>query len=183
MRLALLRHPDSQGAAVTGVEATISWPAPGRLALAYEVRGAISDLLLPAPALGERTDELWRHTCLEAFVGEAGDPGYYEFNLSPSTQWAAYRFSGYRAAMAAAEIAAPAVGFTAGADACVLTATLALDQLADLSPQADWRLALTAVIEQRDGAKSYWALAHPPGRADFHHEAGFIQLVTPTERA
>lgn len=168
---------------MTGVEATISWPAAGRLALTYEVRGAISDLLLPAPAAADRTDELWRHTCLEAFVGQVGDPGYYEFNLSPSTQWAAYRFSGYRDGMAAAEIAAPAIGFQAAADACVLTATLNLEELADLSPDADWRLALTAVIEQRDGAKSYWALAHPPGRADFHHRAGFIQLVTPTERA
>jgi hypothetical protein len=183
MRLALLRHPDSLGQAVTGVEATISWPARGRLALTYEVRGAISDLQLPAPAPGERTDELWRHTCLEAFVGEAGDPGYYEFNLSPSTQWAAYRFSGYREGMAAAPVEAPAIGFQVAADACVLTATLALDQLAGLAPDADWRLALTAVIEQRDGAKSYWALAHPPGRADFHHDAGFTQLVTASERA
>jgi len=183
MRLALLRHPDSQGQAVTGVEATISWPAPGRLALAYEVRGEISDLLLPAPASAERTDELWRHTCLEAFVGLAGHPGYYEFNLSPSTQWAAYRFSGYREGMAPAPITAPAVGFRAGRDTCVLTAALALDQLAGLSPTADWRLALTAVIEQRDGAKSYWALAHPPGRADFHHDAGFTHLVTASERS
>lgn len=168
---------------MTGVEATISWPDPGRLALTYEVQGAISELLLPPPAKRERTDELWRHTCLEAFVGQAGDPGYYEFNLSPSTQWAAYRFSGYREGMAPAKVAAPATGFQAAEGACVLTATLALDQLAGLTPDADWRLALTAVIEQRDGAKSYWALAHPPGRADFHHDAGFTHLITAAERA
>jgi hypothetical protein len=29
------------------------------------------------------------------------------------------------------------------------------------------------VIEAADGGKSYWALAHPPGRPDFHHAAGF----------
>jgi hypothetical protein len=25
------------------------------------------------------------------------------------------------------------------------------------------------VIEETNGNKSYWALAHPPGKADFHH--------------
>ena len=32
-----------------------------------------------------------------------------------------------------------------------------------------WAVALSAVIEETDGAKSYWALAHPPGPPDFHH--------------
>jgi hypothetical protein len=31
-----------------------------------------------------------------------------------------------------------------------------------------WRIGLAAVIEERSGHKSYWALAHPPGKADFH---------------
>jgi hypothetical protein len=35
--------------------------------------------------------------------------------------------------------------------------------------QASHRLALSAVIEETDGRKSYWALAHPPGTPDFHH--------------
>ena len=35
---------------------------------------------------------------------------------------------------------------------------------------AGWgAIALSAVIETRDGAKSYWALKHPPGKPDFHH--------------
>ena len=31
------------------------------------------------------------------------------------------------------------------------------------------RLGLSVVIEQADGSIAYWALAHPPGRPDFHH--------------
>ncbi len=32
------------------------------------------------------------------------------------------------------------------------------------------RLGLSAVIEETDGTKSYWALAHPAeGPPDFHH--------------
>ena len=33
----------------------------------------------------------------------------------------------------------------------------------------DLLLAITAVIEERDGTKSYWSLAHPEGAPDFHH--------------
>lgn len=34
--------------------------------------------------------------------------------------------------------------------------------------------AITAVIEETDGTKSYWALAHPAGKPDFHHPDGFV---------
>jgi hypothetical protein len=43
---------------------------------------------------------------------------------------------------------------------------------ATIAVEADpqWRLGLSAVLEEKDGAKSYWALAHPPGdQPDFHH--------------
>jgi hypothetical protein len=33
--------------------------------------------------------------------------------------------------------------------------------------------ALAAVIDETSGHKSYWALAHPPGKADFHHSDCF----------
>jgi hypothetical protein len=36
------------------------------------------------------------------------------------------------------------------------------------------RAAVSAVIEQHDGAISYWALAHPAGKPDFHHRDGFV---------
>jgi hypothetical protein len=38
-------------------------------------------------------------------------------------------------------------------------------------------LGLSAVIEETSGAKSYWALAHPPGRPDFHHADGFALML------
>ncbi|MDO8802255.1 DOMON-like domain-containing protein [Phenylobacterium sp.] len=185
MRLALERHRDSQGAtAATGIEVEITWPAPGVLALTYVVSGDIAALALPPAAPAARTDELWRHTCLEAFVGEGGEAGYYEFNLAPSGQWAAYRFHGYRQDMEVAGGAGdPRIHSASTPDRHTLTATLTLAGLPGLSPDAAWRLALSAVIEQIDGQKSYWALAHPSGRADFHHADGFSQFLTPAERA
>lgn len=184
MRLILQRHGDSQGNAAKAVEVELAWPAPGKLALTYVVTGDIAALNLPHPAPAARTDELWRHTCLEAFLGEARGASYYEFNLAPSSQWAAYGFSGYREGMAPVEpFDDPGVSIKAAADRFIQRATLNLSDLPGLRPDALWRLALTAVIEQRDGLKSYWALAHPAGQPDFHHADGFSYVLTPAERA
>ena len=38
-----------------------------------------------------------------------------------------------------------------------------------LSDGRTWIAGICAVIEETDGTKSYWALAHPPGAPDFHH--------------
>ncbi len=43
---------------------------------------------------------------------------------------------------------------------------------------ASVRLGLSAVIEQTDGTKSYWALAHPPGKPDFHHRDCFAHQLS-----
>ena len=43
----------------------------------------------------------------------------------------------------------------------------------ELPPGAEM-LALSAVIEAEDGQKSYWALAHPSDKPDFHHPQSFV---------
>jgi len=180
MRHLLNRHPDSPCAAVTRIEAFVARPRGGALALRYLVTGAIRELRLPPAAASVRADELWRRTCFEAFVRAPVGEGYYEFNVSPSTQWAAYRFDGYRQGMRPAEgIGAPQVEVRSTAKRFEMDVTLALpDSLAD----APWRLGLSAVIEAADGRISYWALAHPPGKADFHHADGFALELPVTER-
>ena len=165
MRHALRLHPDSLCAAATRIEVDIARPRPGSLLLSYVVSGRISRLRLPPVVAPAPADELWRHTCFEAFVRPSTGSTYYEFNLSPSTQWASYCFSGYRGGMrVATEIAAPRIEVRSTAESYTLQAALELE---GLSPP--WRLGLSAVLEETNGHKSYWALAHPPGKADFHH--------------
>jgi hypothetical protein len=165
MRHTLRLHPDSPCAAATRIEVDVAHPRPGSLVLSYVVSGRISDLRLPPIVAAARTDELWRHTCFEVFVRGSADPEYYEFNFSPSTQWAAYRFGGYRNGMrVAAEISAPRIEVRSSAETYTLQAALEFDGLS--SPL---HLGLSAVLEETNGCKSYWALAHPPGKADFHH--------------
>jgi hypothetical protein len=164
----LIRHPDTPSAAVDRIGVAIARPEPGLLALRYTVSGRIADVRLAPPMEPLRVDELWRTTCFEAFVRNAPGAGYYEFNLAPSSQWAAYHFSDYRDGMALAELAPPAI--ITGAN----HAHIDVDALIYLpSSDAPWRLALSAVIEESNGAKSYWALRHPPGKPDFHHVDGF----------
>ena len=144
-------------------------PHPGGLILSYVVSGRTSDLRWPPVVAAERADELWRHTCFEAFVRPSTGPAYYEFNFSPSTQWASYQFSGYRSGMrVATEISAPRIEMRSDEATFTLQAALELD---GLSSSLD--LGLSAVLEETNGHKSYWALAHPPGKADFHHSDSF----------
>lgn len=165
MRHTLQLHPDSHCAAATRIEVDIARPLPGGLILSYVVSGRIGDLRLPPVVSAARADELWRHTCFEAFVRPSTGPAYYEFNFSPSTQWAIYSFDSYRSGMrVASEIGAPRIEVRSTAESFTLQAVLEVDGL--LLP---WRLGLSAVLEETNGRKSYWALAHPPGKADFHH--------------
>jgi hypothetical protein len=165
MRHTLRLHPDSLCAAATKIEADIARPRPGSLVLSYVVSGRIGDLLMPPAVASARADELWQHTCFEAFLRASAGPGYFEFNFSPSTQWAAYRFSGYRSGMRlATEFGAPRIEVRSSAGTYTLQAAVEFD---GLSPPL--HLGLSAVLEETNGGKSYWALAHPPGKADFHH--------------
>ena len=165
MHHTLRLHPDSHCAAATQIEADVVRPHPGSLILSYVVSGRIGDLRLPPVVAAARADELWRHTCFEAFVRPSTGSPYYEFNFSPSTQWAAYHFSGYRGGMrVATEIAAPRIEVRSSAESYTLQAALELDGVS-----LPWRIGLSAVLEETNGRKSYWALAHPPGKADFHH--------------
>jgi hypothetical protein len=170
MRLALTCHPDTPSAAVRSIEVDVQRQR-GLLALHYTLGGNVGAVAWPVPAGGERTDELWKHTCFEAFVRAGDDPSYLELNFSPSGQWASYRFDGYRTGMRVADdiIAPPFEAFGIGERYDLRAAA----DLRGPDQHSPWRLALSAVIEETSGAKSYWALKHPPGKPDFHHADGF----------
>jgi hypothetical protein len=170
MRQALKLHPDSRSAAVTGIDVEIARPRPGALILHYIVTGRIGDLRLPSVTSPGRADQLWQHTCFEAFLRATSSPAYHEFNFAPSMQWAAYRFGGYRRDMSAASLAnPPQIEAQSTSERYELRASLELDGLSELPSSAPWQLGLSTVIEDASGSKSYWALAHPPGKPDFHH--------------
>lgn len=135
-----------------------------RLELSYVLAGDLSDVVIPSLSLPKRTDGLWRSTCFEAFIA-TGSTSYVELNFAPSGQWAAYTFEDYRDGMTELEVAPPKMFF--GENRLIVDIEVAAPSGSPLN--------LTAVIERRDGVRSFWALAHPAGsRPDFHARDCFV---------
>jgi hypothetical protein len=179
----LLKHPDSCSSGVGHIEVEVTRRGVNSLVLCYIVTGKMSDIRMPPVTTAIRCDGLWRHTCFEAFVRASTGDEYYEFNFAPSTQWAAYRFSSYRSGMCvAAEISAPPIEVRSSPDCYTLQASLDLDYLS-LPRKALWHLGLSAVIEDINGCKSYWALLHPVGRPDFHYADSFVHQFSRAEQS
>ena len=167
MEFQLHRHPDCPTGKAISIVTHIEKIAPQRIAFVYRVSGDIDHVAMPIKRPATRTDDLWHETCFEAFL--AGADEYIEFNFSPSTQWAAYHFDGYRRGMRAAnEISSVNIVQKQSIDEFELTAIINAAELPRAIANID-RIALSTVIKDKDGAVTYFALAHPQGTPDFHH--------------
>jgi hypothetical protein len=154
-----------------------------KLAVRFNVEADMSQLVLPSLRAPNRTDELWRHTCFEIFVALPEGQAYCELNFSPSTEWAMYGFVGYRRGMAPIAVRRPPrVAVRPTGHGLSLEAVTYVEELPTPAPGATLRAGLAAVIEERDGRLSYWALAHPEDQPDFHSRLGFaLQVGAPTD--
>jgi hypothetical protein len=173
----LVGHATGNGGPLRGIDAGVRKGRPGELVFQYVLRGEMSGVRVPAvQQAAARADGLWKRTCFEAFIVDPATPGYHELNFSPSREWAAYRFSGYREGMSPADVTVPPViDVRRFDDRLELDATM---HLASLQADRTLKLALTAVVEDDSGTLSYWALRHAPGKPDFHHTDGFVLELT-----
>ncbi|TPG43337.1 hypothetical protein EAH79_06050 [Sphingomonas koreensis] len=171
----LVPHRDFPSSAIRSIEVDASRGENGRLTLDYRAIGAIDRVAWPhwigvAPA-----DDLWQHSCFEAFVGSGGASQYAELNFTTSGQWAAYAFADYRQDMRLIDGVLIGGGRTFRDDMIDIRRTVVLADWAEIDC---WRLGLSAVIETIDGEKSFWALAHPDGPPDFHNPDCFAARLT-----
>jgi hypothetical protein len=205
LRLSLQRHPDTPCGALTGIEIELARLRPLKLQIRYVLIGNIRRVRLK-PRDRDRDDELWRHTCFEAFVRVGDDENYLEYNVSPAGETASYRFDRYREGMAAAtEIETSYLGTErrmepldpgrrarlkeCGIDTLErfepsffsLKTELTFSNAMGLAVARPWHLGLSTIAEERNGRLSYWALAHPAGKPDFHDPACFA-LELPAAR-
>ncbi len=173
MRRRLIPHPAFPAPPVS-IEAGINRPTPDSIAVRFDVTGDVVRIRLPAPAAPARTDGLWKHTCFELFLRVPGEESYSEFNISPSSEWAAYSFTGYREGMTErAGTQPPVVEFLAGSSGFSVAFVVSSVGAASTSA-GELSGSVCAVLEADDGSLSYWALTHPSERPDFHNPAGFI---------
>jgi hypothetical protein len=169
MLLNLVPHPTTPSAdPAFKVWATVDHAAAfGAMATTniwFGVGAPAARFVLPEASEPGRADQLWQTTCFEAFLKADGLEAYREWNFAPSGDWAAYDFAGYRQGMTRAEVAAPPyIRLEDNLTWWTLGATIAVE--ADRA----WQLGVSAVLEEKDGTKSYWALAHPAEKPDFHH--------------
>jgi hypothetical protein len=173
MRLDLIPHPATGSGPVRAARVSVERMGTA-FSLQYALGGDLDRVRTPSWRGSVRTEHLWRHTCFEAFLRAEGEEAYLEFNFSPSGEWAAYRFDRYRSGRTEIDVPAPAIGGHGGPDGLAV-----LVALEGLPPGRRWRIGLSAVVEDREGRLSYWALAHPPGDPDFHHPDCFALQFPP----
>lgn len=176
---ALTRHPETSSHAAQEIVVRVAWAQEDMLAFTYTLTGECARLQIPAPRSPTRIDGLWQHTCFEAFISERCDSPYWEYNFSPSREWALYHFRSYRERVESAPTeteSAPGITTQETETRLTLAAHVRLPHPLISRPL---RLALSAVIEEKSGMRSYWALRHPPGKPDFHHRDSFSATITP----
>jgi len=166
-------HPfpgqDSNGFSLRGAIARTNQT----ITLSFLLQGKLDDIVLPAATEQTRCDNLWQATCFEIFWAEEGKKNYWELNLAPNGAWNVYAFTDYRTGMRQEDgVAAPAIKTTRTPESFSLTAEL------DIAPlhanNAPLRVGVSAVLAHRDTRLSYWALAHPEAKPDFHAPQSFL---------
>ena len=140
------------------------------LELRYLLEAPLGRLIIPPSRESRHVDELWRHTCFEAFLRVKDSTAYYELNVSPSTEWALYSFQSTRKGMTPVTGAhAPEVRMLRAANRMQMNVRLDLRSLSRIAA-----LALAAVVEDENARLSYWAAKHPAPKPDFHHPDAFV---------
>jgi hypothetical protein len=174
---ALERHPEAACNALRGIEASVSRSAAGGLQVDFVLDGDIDRVRVPSPRPARVAEGLWRHTCCEIFIARPRAPGYREFNLSPSGEWAAYDFTRYREGRLLDDPSlSPGIVVRTNATALQLSASIVVPHAQALL------IGLAAVIAEKSGALSYWALRHAPGKPDFHHPDAFALTLAEAGR-
>lgn len=173
-------HPSTNNVEAIGVSATISQLDAEYLVVTYQLSASSGALVVPAPCETSRQDNLWQHTCCELFVGNPLTEAYREFNFSPSGQWAAYDFSGYRIrASTDPEVSPPKIQTVLSDKRLIVTVSVRLIDVCQSQPISDLKLSLASVIEtiSPPGSRpnlSYWATHHASPKPDFHHPDSFV---------
>lgn len=182
-RVRLFPHPTTPCPALDCIEVDVAYAHP-QLRLEFSLSGRMELLAIPATEEPVRTVGLWEETCCEAFLMPVSGTSYYEFNLSPSSQWAVFDFTDYRENFRQLDVGrAPVIDCDEAADGLRVHAVIDLSMLPAEAHGQDWQIGLSCVVKARDGSTSYWALSHPPEKPDFHDCNCFALILEAASRS
>lgn len=149
------------------------------LVVRYDINFPEVELDIPLPAeLALRRDDLWRRTCCEFFLRDGDAKAYFEYNLSPSSDWNCFQFDDYRVGVRPADLGGrgPEIEVERREGSVILAATCPVPRV--LEAVAPLTAAVAGVLQHEPGgAFSYWALVHPGDQPDFHHPRSFSLSV------
>ncbi len=140
--------------------------------LEYRLTGNLEQLLIPDKVIAPQfRDELWKHTCFEAFLLDQDETRYWEFNFSPSRDWAIYRFADYRQRDLGERL--DDIDLVIQQERYPSEFVLKVE-IKPYERFAIKRVGLTSVLEHQTAKTSYWALHHAREKPDFHAKESFI---------
>jgi hypothetical protein len=149
------------------------------LHLEYQLVAEFAALHWPPPAAKpQRRMALWEHTCFECFVADSTTTGYTEVNVAPSGDWNCFDFQAYRLGMQASSSASLQSMSAQLDDEHQARIQVELDLPAWSEDFQALQLGLSAVIEDKQGQRHYYALQHIDGNPDFHHRDTHILTIT-----
>lgn len=170
-------HPAHPPHSISSIAARLVGRDENWLRLRWRIEPA-GDLVVPEFAGKGRADGLWQTTCFELFLRPEGGEGYCELNLSPSERWNAYDFTARRDGMRLRDMPRePVCTIRLGSSFAIFDAAIPAAGI----PVEPCAMALTCVIEEAGGHKSYWAHEHGGPAPDFHDPACFTaRLAAPS---
>jgi hypothetical protein len=144
------------------------------LSIEYQLFGDLNSISIAPPANPpSRQFHLWEATCFEFFIGIPGDANYWEFNLSPSGDWAIFALDDYRQGLRD-ETAFTSLPFKVDRYPNYITLSLEFDLSELVFLEQDLEMSVTTVIKSSQNELSYWAITHSGKEADFHLRDSFV---------
>ena len=144
------------------------------LSIEYQLFGDLNAISINPPANpSSRQSHLWEATCFEFFIGIPGDANYWEFNLSPSGNWAVFALDDYRQGLRD-ELSFSSLSFKVDRYPNYITLSLEFDLSELILAEQDLEMSVTTVIKSSQDQLSYWAITHSGKEADFHLRDSFM---------
>ena len=145
--------------------------------ISFQVTGNIESLQIPAKSLTpSRKDNLWENTCFEVFIAKPERADYWEYNISPSQNWAVFHFTEYRLSKND-ELSIGNIDVTTHFTPPNQYTIQSQLPLVEALYAKNLQVGISTILQDREKTIYYYALAHQRQNPDFHVRDSFTLLL------